>query len=434
MFDAKAFGEEVVALVKGYVERTLDGFAARLEALEKALTAKPVTEAQIAEIIAAAAAKAAEMIPPSEPGHDGVGVAGAVINRDHHLVLTLSNGSTQDLGLVVGRDAQEIDDEALDARIAAAVERAIAGVPAPKDGQDVDQEALDARIDTAVARAVGALPKPRDGQDVDAAALDARIDAAVSKAVADLPSPEAAEPEALESLIKAAVEMAFAAVPKPKDGQDVDQEALDARIDAAVTKAVGALPAPKDGADGVGVAGALIDRENHLLLTLSNGETRDLGEVVGRDGLPGTGILCASIDDAGILKFELSDGTTSLAGPVVGRDGFSLEDFDTALLDDGRTVRLTFIKGDTTEMHDLHFPAVLYRGVFKDGTAYAPGDMVTWGGSTWHCDVETSEKPGEGVKAWTLAVKRGRDGKDATPGEAKGLPVLKASRAKGDQP
>ncbi|CAM3407507.1 hypothetical protein BS639_17965 [Rouxiella silvae] len=58
-------------------------------------------------------------------------------------------------------------------------------------------------------------------------------------------------------------------------------------------------------------------------------------------------------------------------------------------------------------------PVLIYRGVFKNGEGYQPGDTVTWGGSLWHCDDETADKPGEiGSKGWTLAAKRGRDGKD----------------------
>jgi hypothetical protein len=37
--------------------------------------------------------------------------------------------------------------------------------------------------------------------------------------------------------------------------------------------------------------------------------------------------------------------------------------------------------------------------------------MVTWAGSLWHCDKATKNKPG--TDDWTLAAKKGRDGKDA---------------------
>jgi hypothetical protein len=55
-----------------------------------------------------------------------------------------------------------------------------------------------------------------------------------------------------------------------------------------------------------------------------------------------------------------------------------------------------------------------YQGVYRDGEAYTPGDLVTWGGSLWHCDAATHSRPESaiGAKVWTLAVKRGRDGRD----------------------
>jgi hypothetical protein len=56
-----------------------------------------------------------------------------------------------------------------------------------------------------------------------------------------------------------------------------------------------------------------------------------------------------------------------------------------------------------------------YCGVFVDGKAYELGDVTTWAGSTWHCNEPTETKPGDGSKAWTLMVKRGRDGKDGKP-------------------
>ena len=51
-----------------------------------------------------------------------------------------------------------------------------------------------------------------------------------------------------------------------------------------------------------------------------------------------------------------------------------------------------------------------YVGVWAVGKYHA-GNMVTHDGSVWHCDRETDSKPGQS-DAWTLCVKRGRDGKD----------------------
>jgi hypothetical protein len=160
------------------------------------------------------------------------------------------------------------------------------------------------------------------------------------------------------------------------------------------------------------------------------GEKGDPGDR-GEPGLPGVSVKDAFRQEGGVLILTLSDGTTRDLGPIVGpkgedgkdgrdgsdgtdgqngRDGFSLDDFDVNRVD-GRTIILSFTRGDVTEEYELRFPFPVYRGVFKDGEEYGPGDMATWGGSLWHCDEHTKEKPDVGP--WRLAVKKGRDGKDA---------------------
>lgn len=54
-----------------------------------------------------------------------------------------------------------------------------------------------------------------------------------------------------------------------------------------------------------------------------------------------------------------------------------------------------------------------YRGVWLPDQEYVPGDFVTDQGSMWHCFQRTHARPGEAAKDWLLAVKRGRDGRDA---------------------
>lgn len=56
-----------------------------------------------------------------------------------------------------------------------------------------------------------------------------------------------------------------------------------------------------------------------------------------------------------------------------------------------------------------------YCGVYQEGKSYDVAELVTWAGSMWHCNEATTTKPGDGSKAWTLMVKRGRDGKDGKP-------------------
>jgi hypothetical protein len=67
----------------------------------------------------------------------------------------------------------------------------------------------------------------------------------------------------------------------------------------------------------------------------------------------------------------------------------------------------------------FNVPVLIYRGVYQTGRTYQAGDLVTWGGSLWHCNAPSDAKPDANAEAWTLAAKRGRDGKDA-----KGLHVV----------
>ena len=69
-----------------------------------------------------------------------------------------------------------------------------------------------------------------------------------------------------------------------------------------------------------------------------------------------------------------------------------------------------------------------YEGVYQEGKAYEPGQLATWGGSTWHCNEPTTSKPGETAQAWTLMVKRGRDGKDGKDAEVVPVVSLGAGR------
>ena len=60
--------------------------------------------------------------------------------------------------------------------------------------------------------------------------------------------------------------------------------------------------------------------------------------------------------------------------------------------------------------------AVDYKGVFDSTTVYQPGNAVTCAGSIWIAKNVTMLRPdeqGDGARDWTLAVKRGRDGRDA---------------------
>jgi hypothetical protein len=67
-----------------------------------------------------------------------------------------------------------------------------------------------------------------------------------------------------------------------------------------------------------------------------------------------------------------------------------------------------------------------WDGIYQEGKSYTKSQIVTWAGSAWHCNEQTDTKPGDGSKAWTLMVKRGRDGRDGKDAET--LPVVSVGR------
>lgn len=148
------------------------------------------------------------------------------------------------------------------------------------------------------------------------------------------------------------------------------------------------------GRDGIGLAAAVLDRDGELVLTMTDGSARSLGQVVGRDGRRGE---------------DGADGKD-------GRDGFGFEDMTEELADDGRTIIRRYRRGEEVREFRHTFAVVLDRGVFREGSEYIPGDGVTWAGSFWIAQEKTGDKPDDG-KGWRLAVKRGRDGRHGKDGE-----------------
>lgn len=166
------------------------------------------------------------------------------------------------------------------------------------------------------------------------------------------------------------------------DGKGFGEEMV-AIVKGYVDREVAPLKAEIERLKGLkSVTEAVIDRDGNLVLTMSDGTTKDMGRVVGKDGKNGDH----------------------------GAPGVGVDDIDLELKDDGRTVLFTFDGKDIKHSFEIAFPTVIDRGVFKDGT-YERGDGVTFGGSFWIAQKDTTEKPGTGDD-WRLAVKKGRDGKD----------------------
>lgn len=335
--------------------------------------------------------------------------------------------------------------------VKSAVDAAIAEIPDPAPGKDADPEEIKRMVDEAVACIE--LPKPEKALSLDEvkeivhvtlsvdvtklrdeiAAIKNAVDAIEPVDIPDVPSliaeainalPEPVQPlnadevreiagdvvsssvpVSVESAVNAAmdeakqaiheaVSAAVEAIPLPQNGKSVTVDDVAPIIAAEIERQVSLIPAAKD---GIGVAGAIIDRENNLVLTLTNGEAKNLGLVVGKDA------------DMEALERRIDEKFASIPVPKDGKDAFALEDFDAELMDDKRTVLLSFSSKDGLDYKiELGFPAMIYRGIYSPEKEYMCGDTVTWGGHLWHCDIDkNNEKPsGEG---WTMAVKKGRD-------------------------
>jgi len=288
-----------------------------------------------------------------------------------------------------------------------ALERQIASQPVPEKGDpgEVDMEAVARLIDAAVAE-VGSHIEPRAVDMDEVRQIVADEVAKMPPVVPVTPEPYEPDPEQIRQMVseiaQPVLDDAIAAIPEPQDGKSVTVEDLapmvEELVSTAMDTAVRGLPVPEDGEDGVGVAGALIDRDGNLVLTLSNGEIKELGQVVGRDA-----------DDIAIER-RIKEMVDAIPRPKDGLDGLGFDDLE-VIHDGARSFTFRFANGDKVKEFAFTLPVMLDRGVYHDGRKYQPGDGVTWGGSYWICQKETGAKPDQSDD-WRLAVKKGQNGKD----------------------
>lgn len=234
-------------------------------------------------------------------------------------------------------------------------------------GQDAEPVDVDALADLVVAKL---LDSPRLLTLVDVATADA-----VSKHFEANPVQHGrdADPAVIEATVKAAVE----ALPVPKDGRDADP-VTEQELAVAVAKHLTENP-PRtgaDGADGVGLAGAMIDRAGELVITTTKGEAIRLGKVVGNDGQDG-------------LSFDTA------AGEYDAERGFVI----------------TLGAGDRRK--ELVLPYMVHRGFWREGMGVKAGESTTHDGALWIAKRSNASKPClENDQDWILGARKGRDGKD----------------------
>lgn len=78
-----------------------------------------------------------------------------------------------------------------------------------------------------------------------------------------------------------------------------------------------------DGQDGVGIANVTVSNEGALSVTLTNGTVLDLGNIKGADGI---GISKSEVNASGELVLTYTDGTVKNLGNVVGANGADGQD------------------------------------------------------------------------------------------------------------
>jgi hypothetical protein len=243
-----------------------------------------------------------------------------------------------------------------------------------------------------------------------------------------------------------------------KDGNSVTADDVLPELRAELQKAFEALPVPKDGTDGrnafeVAVSLGYEGTVHEWLSSLQgraglDGKSVTPDEILptlkqwfealpkpangkdGKDGTDGKSVTVSDISEfmeASIAKWalEFERRASDLIQRCIdriekpkdgingkdGRDAFDLQDVNLSLSADERTLVMAFVRGDVRVERSVVLTHPIYRGVWRDGQ-FSKGDSVTFGGSTWIATRETSSKP-ELDDSWRLAVKRGRDGKDA---------------------
>lgn len=222
----------------------------------------------------------------------------------------------------------------------------------------------------------------------------------------------------IESLIAAKV----ADLPKPRDG--VDGKSLTADdirplIESAVERAVSAIPKAKDGSDGIGVAGAMIDREGHLVLTLSNGTVRELGTVVGKSVLEADvqPIVARAVDAAVALipkpekgeSYTLADIKALVDGAVAKEVAALPKPIDGINGMDGKSVTLDDVKPLVAEAVQKAVSTLPSPKPGLDGKSVTLDDVAPM-----IRERISSELPAL-VKAAISEIPPAKDGKDADP-------------------
>jgi hypothetical protein len=220
-----------------------------------------------------------------------------------------------------------------------------------------------------------------------------------------------------------------------------DRVEVTRELSTAMERQIAALPPPITAEEVLTLAqGALTSTRANLqemlqvqvidlFKTLPIPEKGDPGEP-GKDGQSVTIEDFRGLFDAAYARFELETERRIMDTiqrtldriPVPkdgkdGADGLGFDDLEVVQTGE-RTLEVRFTQGERSKVYAFKFPWLLDRGVWKEATWYEAGDVVSWGGSAWIAQRDTTAKPGlpGGTTDWRLSVKKGRDGKDGSNG------------------
>jgi hypothetical protein len=273
--------------------------------------------------------------------------------------------------VLAAKDGKDADIE----QVKALIVEEVAKIPAPKDGKDADI----AEIKQFVVDHIATIPLPKDGKDAEPEVIKAMVDEAVAK----IPAPQNGKDADIE-IVKGLIQHEVKSIPLP-NVESFTLEQVEKMVADAVAAAIANIPPAKDGEDGkdalaIQILPAIDESKSYPRGTFAlhkNGTWRAYQKTVGMKGWE-----CTQV---------------------------GIADIDIEMLDDRTLSIKTVLSNGETQEKTLKLKNIKYKGVVSEGATYDEGDFVTWGGSIWHCDEPTSERPREGHKSWTLAVKKGRD-------------------------
>jgi hypothetical protein len=393
----RAFLEGGIDAVREFIVSSLRGIGERIDSLEAKILALPKPErGEKGEKGEPGSSMEGPPGPPGPAGKDAEVDYQNIIKGVIEKISVPKNGAD-------GKDGKDavVDYERI-------IEEVLKKIPIPKDGKDatVDYSII-------ISESIKQIPIPQNGRD-------GRDGANGRDAIVDY-----------ERIYSEVVNR----IPTPKDGKDGADAVVDYPL--IISETIKQIPVPRDGKDG---KDAIVDYGHIVEEVLKRipvpKDGKDGESIVGPPGLNGRDALQVDILPSIDLTRSYPRGTfalydngivrsyrNTLPGEAFDKSGWEVvvpgvADITMDRADDLRTFMFGFRKtGGELKQAIFSMPVMIYRGIFKMGDQYDIGDVVTWGGSAWHSQVNNNKsEPGKNDD-WKLMVKEGRKGKDGKDGE-----------------